>query len=329
MHCELLVPGLLGAAVDARLPALEILLARGRRSTSEAKGLEEWLAEHFEVGTPRLAAGALSVLAEGNDPGSATWARADPIHLRLLRDRVVVVPGAALRVAEDEADALCAALNRHFEGRLELRVQSPDRWVARLSGPLELPKTCALAAAGRELVPGAEGDALLNEVQMALHEHPVNEAREARGEPAINSLWLWGAGTVPAEARARWHSVTSDDLVVRGLARAAEATARPSAASAGDWLERAPEDGRHLVVLDAPRTPLALADPAGTKAVLQALERDWFAPLLRALRASRIGMVTLHVPDAGLEVETIRGDLRRLWKRPRPLAAWISQGHAP
>jgi hypothetical protein len=323
MHCELLVPGLLGAAVDVRLPALELLIARGRRSLRDTQALEEWLAGQFEVEPQGLAAGALSVLAEGDDPGGATWARADPIHLRLLRDRVVVVPGAAFRVAQDEADALCATLNRHFEGRLALRAQSPGRWVARLSGPLELPLTCALAAAGRELIPGAAGDALLNEVQMALHEHPVNEAREARGEPAINSLWLWGAGSTPTGARARWQSVTADDLVVRGLACVAKATARPAAASVGHWLERAPEDGRHLVVLDALRAPLALADPAGTKAVLQELERDWFAPLLDALRAARIGMVTLHVPDAGLEVETIRGDLRRLWKRPRPLAAWI------
>jgi hypothetical protein len=323
MHCELLVPGLLGAAVDARLPALELLLARGRRRMSDPHGLEEWLAQHFQLEPRRLAAGALSVLGQGDDPGSATWARADPIHLRLLRDRVVVVPAAAFALADEEARALCATLNSHFEGRLALRVHSPDRWVVQLPASLELPTTSALAAAGREVVPGAAGDALLNEVQMVLHEHPVNESREARGEPAVNSLWLWGSGSAPAGARARWQSVTADDSIVLGLACAARAATRPPAASGEHWLQRAPEDGRHLVVLDALRTPLALADPAGTKALLQALERDWFAPLLGALRAARIGMITLHVPDAGLEVETVRGDLRRLWKRPRPLAAWI------
>ena len=30
----------------------------------------------------------------------------------------------------------------------------------------------------------------LNEVQMFLHLHPVNEARQMKGQPAINSLWL-------------------------------------------------------------------------------------------------------------------------------------------
>jgi hypothetical protein len=57
------------------------------------------------------------------------------------------------------------------------------------------------------------------------------------------------------------------------------------------------------------------------QAPLESLERDWFAPLLAALRADRAGMVTVHVPDAAEQVscETIRGDLRRFWRRPKPL----------
>jgi hypothetical protein len=52
------------------------------------------------------------------------------------------------------------------------------------------------------------------------------------------------------------------------------------------------------------------------------LERDWLAPLLEALRRSRIGMVTLHLPGAGaaLETETVRSDLRHFWRRRRPVA---------
>ena len=38
----------------------------------------------------------------------------------------------------------------------------------------------------------------MNEAQMILHTHPVNAEREARGMPAVNSVWLWGGGTLPA-----------------------------------------------------------------------------------------------------------------------------------
>ena len=83
----------------------------------------------------------------------------------------------------------------------------------------------------------------------------------------------------------------------------APATARFPAPRA-EWLDRLPEEGRHLALLDAREA--ALAD----------LERDWFAPLLAALRAGRVGMVTLHALDGTEEVsfETIRGDLRRFWR---------------
>jgi hypothetical protein len=95
-------------------------------------------------------------------------------------------------------------------------------------------------------------------------------------------------------------------------------------ASADAFLERAPEEGRHVVVLDGLRSALAIGDADACRSRLEALEERWFAPLLAALRSGRVGMITVHVPDApnGVSFETIRGDLRRFWRRPRPLTSW-------
>ena len=38
---------------------------------------------------------------------------------------------------------------------------------------------------------------LLNEIQMFLHQHEVNQQRMQRGLLTINSLWFWGAGSKP------------------------------------------------------------------------------------------------------------------------------------
>jgi hypothetical protein len=38
----------------------------------------------------------------------------------------------------------------------------------------------------------------INEAQMVLHAHPVNQARQAAGQPVVNSLWPWGGGRLPA-----------------------------------------------------------------------------------------------------------------------------------
>lgn len=292
MHCELAITGLFGASADARFGALELLLARARRSRGPARSLEAWLTEAFELGDGPFPAGALTLIGCGADPGDALWARADPAHLRVMRDHVASAPEDAFAVQQTEADALCGALSRHFAGQLEFQACEARRWCVRLvsHAPLD--------------------DALLNEVQMLLHAHPANEAREARGELAINSLRLWGAGRAPRSAQCRWQSVAAADPAVRGAARLAGARHCPLPGSAQKWVDALPQDARHLAVLDARQAPLA------------ELERDWFAPLLAALRAGRAGMLTLHALDGAEQVsfETIRGDLRRFWRIKRALA---------
>ena len=325
MHCELVVPGLFAAPAAARLPSVELLLARGRCTGGESQSLEAWLHDAFELGAEALPAGALTLLGANGEPGAQRWARADPVHLRLMRDRLILVPAAALQLKREEADALCEALNRHFASRLSLRAIDAERWVAELGDDVPIDALSPLEFAGRDvglgLQTGAGGSPshqLLNEAQMVLHAHAVNEAR---GEAAVNSIWLWGAGRVPNIPSTHWHSVSANDPVALGLARAAGLRYRTLPLSAAAWLERAPEEGRHLVVLDALRVPLALSESGEYHDAVAALERDWFAPLLEVLRAGRVGMVTIHVPDAAecLAYETIRGDLRRFWRRPKRL----------
>jgi hypothetical protein len=36
------------------------------------------------------------------------------------------------------------------------------------------------------------------EIEMWLHDHPINDTRRRRGDLPVTSLWLWGAGAVPA-----------------------------------------------------------------------------------------------------------------------------------
>lgn len=320
MHCELIVPGLLlPEASEARHPALELLLARARRDTPASLTLEQWLHDAFEQPGDALAAGALTLAGAGQDPGDAWWARADPVHLRLLRDRAIVVPGEVLRLAPEEVDALLASLNRHFDS-MAFQAIGPREWVVRPGEEIPSLDSPALVAAGRDVAAAGAKDALLTEIQMLLHSHPVNEAREARGEPEVNSLWLWGGGRMPRAASGPWRSLAASDPLVLGLAQLAGLQRLPLPASAEAWLERLPESGRHLAVLDAVRAPAALGQQAEHEEGVAALERSWFAPLLAALRAERIGMVTLRVPAPGASFETVRGDLRRFWRRPRPIA---------
>ena len=332
MHLELVVPALFPAqgAPSAPAPALELLLARGRRTPGDASGLEPWLCGAFGLaGFPAanssVPAGALTALANGLDPGPQRWLRADPVHLRAASDHLILVPNQAFTVTGAEADALAGGLGALLAGNFTLYPVKPDQWCLRIENQDESAAgVCApIELAGANVdphLPAKQWHALLTELQMALYEHPVNTAREARGDPVINSLWLWGAGKLPAAARAPWHSVSAEDPVALGLARVAGVRHRAPGSGAEEWLGRAPEDGRHLMVLDSLRDARALGELDACARRLQALEDEWFAPLLAALKAGRIGMLTVHVPDAAASFETVRGDLRRFWRRPRPLA---------
>src|ERR1700743_1430854 len=64
---------------------------------------------------------------------------------------------------------------------------------------------------------------LQNEVQMAWVEHPVNEAREARGLPAVNSIWFHAQGVLRT-VTSRLARVLSEPAATRGLALAARVT---------------------------------------------------------------------------------------------------------
>ena len=315
MHVELLAPGLFAAAPLPRLPALELLAARGRVERQAPRSLERWLADAFEVGEGPLPAGALTALASGQSPGEACWLRADPLHLDVGPQGGSIVPAAALAIGRDEAERLVSSLNAHFGEAYLWFAARADAWCLRAQTELAvtadqpLQETTDPAGLLPQGASARRAHALVTEVQMLLHGHPVNQAREARGAATLNSVWLWGAGRLPRAARGPWQSVTSDHAVAAGLATLAGVPRHPMPpGGAARWLEQAPREGRHLCILDA----------AGTAA---ALETSWFAPLLAALRDERIGMLTLCVPDAGCRWETTRGDLRRFWRRARPLSA--------
>ena len=151
MHCELLVPGLFAAPPEARLPALELLLARGRCTSSGSQTCEAWLHDAFELDTP-LPAGALTLLGAAVDPGADWCLRADPVHLRLMQDRMVLAPAAALHLQRAEAEALCEALSHHFAPQWQVQPVDAGRWVARGAEAIAIEAQPPLELAGRDVM---------------------------------------------------------------------------------------------------------------------------------------------------------------------------------
>jgi len=331
MHYHLHIPDFLSAGDPIPpLASAELLLARGRRKRLPASSLQAWLFERFAISRQRdWPVAPYTLLADGGTPEGYFWMRADPVHLSLTRNSLALAERAGFEVSREEAEALVETLNAHFGPALLFYPMHPERWYVRLQVSPELETTPPTAARdgliADHLPTGTDAmrfHALMNETQMLLHEHPVNAAREARGAPELNSIWLWGGGILTAVTKPSLTAAVSNDPLARGLALAAGLPTRALPGNAHALLADADPRGIVLVVLDGPR-----GDSDGRNAEQHAsLERDWLAPLLAALRSGKIGMLTLTLAgtDFLFQSETVRSDLRRFWRLRKSLARYAA-----
>src|SRR6266704_3192083 len=265
MHCELYIPDFFppeGLPRADSLAAAETLIARGRRNRVALVSPEAWLFGRFGVAKQRdWPVAPYTLLADGGAPERHYWMRADPVHLQVGRDSLGLADSASFDVSRAESEALVAALNRHFGQTMLFHPLQPARWYVRLQKTPDMQTTPAAAARGAaiddKLPSGPDAmrfHALMNEAQMLLHEHPVNAEREARGEPALNSVWFWGGGVIDSAKDRSFSTVFGDDPLARGLALAAGIPARALPRNAGVMLAAAADEGVALVVLDPPRS---------------------------------------------------------------------------
>jgi hypothetical protein len=324
---DLLIPDLLASAGapdeirSLRLPALEKWLARADLSRHPG-GRTAWLGRRCSLPDP-VPVAAIELAREG------AWLRADPVHLRVESEGVQLHRGAALGIAPDEAEALLEALNRHFrDDGLAFVATAPDRWYVRVPDD-EVPRTLAPEdARGRDVsraFPEGGGRVswrrALTEAQMILGGHPVNERRDDERRPAINSLWFWGAGALPARVGSPYASIVAADPFLRGLARLSGAAVAPVPAALAD-LPESRGDESMLASLEGLEAALGRRDATAWRDEAMRLERAWFEPLGRAI--SRHGRVRLILPAAGdTLVATLEGSARwRVFRGERPLAAY-------
>ena len=314
------------AAQGLRLPAWETLLARGQHVACTTEGVEAQVCA--ELGIPRqqdYPIAPISLLADKGVAAGHYWLRADPVHLRVMRDRIVLADSGALGLSQPEADALALSISEHFGAAFSPQPLHPTRWYLRLDQVPRLRTTPLPIAVGCDidpLLPQGEDAMLfrtrLNELQMLLFEHPVNQAREARGELPVNSLWLWGGGCLPvvpkpAISKTAVALYTNDaDASALGRFCGVEVAPIPDIFSAGL------SEGNKLIVLDQLKEAGQYGDAFGWRKAITALECDWFAPLLAYLRWHPSALRMLD-PVNGKALVANQLDSWKLWQRARAL----------
>ncbi|MET0935463.1 MAG: phosphoglycerate mutase [Luteibacter sp.] len=233
------------------VPAFAAWLARGTTSPAALPGYLVALAEHFRWPHGQMPAAALIRQSVAGDAGDALWLAADPAWVQPELNGARLLACGNLGLRPDESAALVAALAETFEAEgMQLLVGDAQHWQLRLPTYVDVPSFPepeeALGADLFEQLPkgdvGRRWRALINEAQVVLHNHPVNAARVARGMPPVNSIWLWGAGSLPDWVECGLGRIYSDDLLAWALGHRADVDvqSRSTFAGAGTLRDVAP-----------------------------------------------------------------------------------------
>ncbi len=309
----LLLPPRRVLAADAALAGGELAtwLARGDALAAAAAGRETALRESFQFAGTTLPVAALTRQADCNDAAGALWLRADPAYVRADMATARLLACGEFGLSAEECEALLRPLKPLFgDSGFPIDAPAPSRWYLRAPAGAQLPAfTPPEQAFGDDLrlhLPeGNEGRrwrSLLNEAQIVLHNHPLNAQRIARGQLPVNSLWFWGAGSLPQWIKTPLARVLTGEAVLAALAAQAScAVLAPRADALAGF---------------AGETLLDLDDPA----VLATLAQDWLPAVQQALAQGHVDLLQLRFVD-GARARYRHADRWRFWRRVRPLRA--------
>jgi hypothetical protein len=181
------------ASAHSLSPPHERALARvqGLTTVEIPDGLIPWAARQ-----------AADQLQQGGTQG---WAWITPCHWAMGREHATLSDPAALALTGEESRTLLAAMQPYFEtDGITLHYAAPERWLAEGEVFRTLPTASLDRVLGRNvdawLPPAANARdlrRLQNEMQMLLYTHPLNDARAARRQLPVNSIWISGTGALP------------------------------------------------------------------------------------------------------------------------------------
>ncbi|MGM0541299.1 MAG: hypothetical protein ACQEQR_02525 [Pseudomonadota bacterium] len=319
-----------------KLPALQGLLAKADRFPAKSQALDEQASYLFHQ--PKALAKAsimASVEFEDYDP-ALFWLRVDPVQMIADRDSLVLIPGEDLGITEAESRALLDAFNQHFsQDQVTLEYASTTAWYLKIKQPVDI-KTHSIESVAyqpvNERYPSGNAASywrqLLNETQMLFYTHPVNEKRRDRSYPEINSVWVWGEGTLDQSAVVMRPDamIWSEEPYLKGLAKVSRAQQQPSPQSYQAWLDAQPllepsssKIKHHLIRLDSLSDSLELMQQTDWLSALQTLEEEWLLPLQQALKDQQIGSLLLDFGHP-YRYHLKPGHLRRFWRLKKPLS---------
>jgi hypothetical protein len=285
---------------------------------ADVKPWQRGLLAALELNPQRFASAPVSALGSRLAHAGEYWMHLEPVHFAAGLDRLAYLPlEGETRILETERTSLAGVLDEHLQSiGIELHTLSDGTWCARRAQGFAVETSNPEAAAANELhlaLPrGPDAGTvrrLMTELQMLLHDHPVNESRARRGLPAINAVWVWGQGEVPESLAANTlPTVIADDSYALGICALHSRSAVPVPTTSETLLAAIAKSRRALAVIPSDD--------------LESLQAQWMGPLTAALSSRKLARLDFILDGWHLQLD--RAALRRFWRKARPPSEWMN-----
>lgn len=326
---DLYLPDEEAAALAPRLPGLE-RIARLGEVIALPQGWRPWIAQY--LGLRALATEPAACVAARACPvtlSGAVWL-ATPVHCIAGHAGVHLEQRGLLKLPEATLAALAADFGAVFQDA-GVQLEPLPSGGFLLSGPglpgadahsIE-PARCVGVPMHGTLPLDRALQRLRAEIEIWLHEHPVNRERSARGELAVTGLWMWGGGASALPNSTAAADTTSIRALARAFARDPYVDGLWSAAGAGvvppppsRLAQMETVEAEHTIIVVALADFVASQSAAGIGDALIALDGEWLLPATRLLARGAWRKLLLIANDRCITLA--RRDALKLWRRARP-----------
>ncbi|QEY24106.1 hypothetical protein [Neisseria animalis] len=299
-----------------KLPAFNRMLRYGRLQKATLRPSECYARYLWQGSLLERAKACLNL------PDEIHTAFASPLWQQMGLHHVSIVGGAYAGITSEEAEHLCSGLNEFYrQDGWRFYPVSPDLWLLAKPFASEWNVAPVWDICGQiGSTDQADGQDALEwlgkqtEIQMWLHDHPVNRARAAQNLPPLNGLWLWQdiQGSGAAELTAAdgvWAKLGGGTVIdvpydFPAYRRAAQECGRENA------------DG--LICLEDLVVTAQTGDVWAYQEILESWEARWFEPLWQELRTGRLQKLTIATDgENGGELTLTPRSHRAFWKRPK------------
>ena len=246
---------------------------------------------------------------------------AEAIHLQADMHGAIAIPISPDSTNLNDIDIIINELEDLFKVDCNIKSIGDGRYLLQLKqfdSPTHYPHP--LSILGKSISPFIEQSReilpwyrLVNEFQMFMYQHPINQRRQLEGRLTINSLWVWGAGERPVlDLQPLWFC--DDPLLNRFASSLGLPVESCRNIAAGD-------DSNDAIIVDLRLLQyLKSGLDWNLGELLLDIERSILEPVLESL-PRRPGPLKLR-GGYHLDFELKPVDRFKFWRRPGSLEAW-------